>query len=114
MRRAAYWLLGVKSGLFRPFVELSGGVAQVDAKVSTPIIDRNAAVVAECGPQNEACMITTVDAWKKTGQAFMSGGLGTMIAFGDTHGATLELRAMQMFGSSALGAAGNIGYAIGF
>jgi hypothetical protein len=120
--RAAYWFAGVKSGTFRPFAELSGGVAQVDAKVQTEIIDRNPGVVTACDGNQDGtiddfevnCLRYDIDVWKKTGTVFMSGGLGTLIAFGDAHGLTVEGRLMQMFGSSGLGAAGSLGYALGF
>jgi hypothetical protein len=115
--RAAYWFLGSETGSVRPFIEVSGGVAQVDASVQLDIIDRSMAQVNSCAQQGRAndstCLVVPVDAWKKTGVGFVGAGLGTMFAFGDSHGLVLEARVMQMLGSSGTALGGQLGYTLG-
>ncbi len=111
--RVAYWFTGVKSGLFRPYAQLGGGMAQVDASVSTPIVDGARAVNDPVCAADPTCVIAPVDAWKKTGTVFISAGVGTLIALGESHGLLLEGRGMQMLGAAGLGAAVQAGYAFG-
>ncbi len=110
--RVGYWFTGVKSGTFRPYAQLGGGMAQIDGAVSTPIVDGERAGAEICATDPD-CVIQPVDAWKKTGQGFVNIGLGTLIALGNAHGFLVEARAMQMLGSAGLGAGLQAGYAFG-
>lgn len=97
--RVAYWFGGAHKGVFRPFVQLGGGAAQVDAKVEVEIIDP--AYVPQCAAARknpgERCLVQTVNAWRKTGTVFGTAGLGAMIPTGKTAGIVLEGRGMFLF-----------------
>jgi hypothetical protein len=115
--RAAYWFTSVTSGTVRPFIELSGGVAEIDAKMSAKIIDQGPAQVNSCTAMGQGtdprCYVVPADVWRKTGTGFVGGGLGALFAVGESHGVVVEARAMQMLGASATGLGAEIGYALG-
>jgi len=113
--RGAYWFGGADNGGLRPYLQLSGGLAQVDGQVSVPIADR--ARLADCTNQSRSqdpdCFAQPVDAWKKAGTGFVSAGLGALIAVGDNHGLLIEGRAVQLLGAAGLAAAVQAGYSVG-
>jgi len=100
--RANYWF-GTdpfESSSVRPYVSLSGGLAEVDGRVVVEYY--NAA-----GAKN------TLDAWRKTGKGFAGLGFGVMIPIGGT-GLIPEVRAKAMLGSVAPAFDLALGYAVGF
>jgi len=101
--RANYWFGSApfESSGVRPYLSLSGGMAEVDGKVPVEYYD-------EGGKKN------TVDAWRKTGKPFAGLAFGLMIPFAGNNGIVPELRAMQMFGASGTVFDLSIGYARGF
>jgi hypothetical protein len=115
--RVAYWFGGAHKGAFRPFVQVGGGAAQVDAKVEVEIVDP--AYVPACASQGkvagERCLVRTVNAWRKAGTVFGTAGLGAMIATGQTAGIVVEGRAMALFPSPTEGIAisGLLGFTLG-
>ncbi len=101
--RASYWFGAApfeRSGL-RPYVSLSGGLAEVDGSVAVEYYDPS-------GKKG------TLDAWRKTGKGFAGLGLGLMVPFAGDNGIVPELRALQMFGASGTVFDVSIGYARGF
>jgi len=101
--RANYWFGSAPfegSGL-RPYLSLSGGLAEVDGKVSVEYYDA-------------ANTKKAVDAWRKTGKGFAGLGFGVMVPFAGDNGIVPELRARQMFGASGTVFDLSIGYARGF
>ncbi|MEI9950470.1 MAG: hypothetical protein WDO74_16170 [Pseudomonadota bacterium] len=101
--RASYWFGAAPfegSGL-RPYVSLSGGLAEVDGSVAVEYYDPS-------GKKG------TLDAWRKTGKGFAGLGLGVMVPFAGHNGIVPELRALQMFGASGTVFDVSIGYARGF
>ena len=100
--RANYWFGSApfESTGLRPYVSLSGGLADVDGHVLVEYY-------APSGAKG------TLDAWRKTGKEFAGLGLGTMIPFGSS-GIIPEVRLMRMFGSPATAFDLAIGYAYGF
>ena len=100
--RANYWF-GTdpfqSSGL-RPYLSLSGGMAEVDGHVLVEYY-------APAGGKG------TLDAWHKTGKTFAGLGFGAMIPFGSS-GIVPEARIKQMFGTSATSFDLALGYAYGF
>jgi hypothetical protein len=101
--RGNYWFGSAPfegSGL-RPYVSLSGGLAEVDGKVSVEYYD-------ETGKKG------TVDAWRKTGKGFAGLAFGLMVPFAGDNGIVPELRVMQLFGASGTVFDLSIGYARGF
>lgn len=120
--RVTFWPMSgslSKKG-FRPYVFLSGGMAQVDAKVKVKVYDcsqpykkvdpNNPAEVpenppADCpdgGPLTNASRLQPrqVDAWKKLGQGFAAAGGGVVYAFKENIGVQANLNIMYMLGSS--------------
>jgi len=102
--RANYWF-GTdpfeSSGL-RPYVSLSGGLAEVDGHVSV-----------EYYKSADANSKATLDAWRKTGKGFAGLGFGVMIPIGSS-GIIPEVRAKAMLGSAAPAFDLALGYAFGF
>jgi hypothetical protein len=90
----------------RPFVHLSGGMAQVDAKVLVTVYDNDQNFAAD--------KRTDLAAWRKTGLPFVALGGGLMFAVSPKSGPYLDLRFMQMLGESGTVIAPQLGYAIGF
>lgn len=113
--RVAYWFGGAHKGVFRPFVQLGGGAAQVDAKVELEIIDP--AFVPECAAARrnpgERCLVQTVNAWRKTGTVFGTAGLGAMIPTGKQAGIVLEGRGMFLFPTDGIAVSGLASFSIG-
>ena len=101
--RGSYWFGSApfESSGVRPYVTLSGGLAEVDGKVSVEYYD-------ETGTKR------TLDAWRKTGKGFAALGFGVMVPFAGDNGIVPELRAMQLFGASGTVFDVSIGYARGF
>ncbi|HET7543269.1 MAG TPA: hypothetical protein VFK05_25520 [Polyangiaceae bacterium] len=101
--RGNYWFGSAPfegSGV-RPYISISGGLAEVDGKVSVEYYDEN----------NQK---KTVDAWRKTGKGFAGLAFGVMVPFAGNNGIVPELRAMQLFGASGTVFDLSIGYARGF
>jgi hypothetical protein len=110
--RGAYWFGdGVRSSSFRPYVQLSGGAAQVDAGLDTEVIDLSAG--RSCSDATVSCRVS-VKAWRKTGTVFLSGGLGSMIAFSKSAGVVLEARYMHMLPASGSVLGAGAGVLLGF
>lgn len=113
----AYWPLSdnfARTG-FRPFIRLGGGIAQVHAKLTSPIVDMRGPAPGTTGEVRPADGNNpTIEIWKKSGMFFGSLSLGTMIAIKPNHGPTLELKGLMLFPDSGVGAAGQLGYSVGF
>lgn len=101
--RVNYWFGSApfESSGVRPYLSLSGGLAEVDGRVSVEYYD---------AARNKS----SLDAWRKTGTTFAGLGFGVMIPFAGDNGLVPELRAKQMFGASGTTFDVSIGYARGF
>ena len=101
--RANYWFGSdpFESSGVRPYVSLSGGVAEVDGHVLVEYYDAQ---------QRKG----TLDAWRKTGKAFAGLGFGMMIPFAGDNAIVPEVRLMQMLGASGTAFDVALGYAHGF
>jgi len=101
--RASYWFGSspFESSGVRPYLTLSGGVAEVDGKVSVEYYD-------------DTNTKRSVDAWRTTGKPFAALGFGLMVPFAGDNGIVPELRAMQLFGASGTVFDVSLGYARGF
>jgi len=107
--RAAYWFGQnplAKRGL-RPYVQVGGGLAQVDAKVIVKVEDNGSQAARDLGTE------TTADAWKKLGQVFIEGGGGAVYAITPSFGVQLNLNAMVMLGSSGFALEPSLGAVVG-
>jgi len=100
--RGNYWFGSnpFESSSLRPYASLSAGVAEVDGHVLVEYYDN-------LGNKG------TLDAWRKTGKAFVGLGFGLMIPIGSS-GIVPEVRAMQMLGDSGTALDASLGYAYGF
>jgi len=101
--RANYWFGSApfESSGVRPYLSLSGGLAEVDGRVSVEYYD---------AARNKS----KLDAWRKTGTTFAGLGFGVMIPFAGDNGLVPEVRVKQMFGASGTVVDASIGYARGF
>lgn len=102
--RGAYWIGKhpfARKGL-RPYVAIGGGVSQVDGKLDVAVVEEGTGERVE------------LEAWKKAGTSFAFAGGGAMYALSPKSGPLLELKYLQMFGSSSGGLAIALGYGIGF
>jgi len=91
---------------FRPYVHLSGGLAQIDGDVPVPAFADQAAY-----KRNSRLNLT---AWKKSGTAFLGLGGGLMYAITPKSGPFLDVRVLEMLGVSGTAISPLVGYAIGF
>jgi hypothetical protein len=91
---------------FRPYVHVSGGLAQVDADVAVPAF-------ADAASYRRGARLN-LTAWKKTGTAFIGIGGGAMYAITPTSGPFLDVRVLEMLGVSGTALSPLIGYAVGF
>ena len=89
----------------RPYAGLAAGFGEVNGSASVFVYQSEALY--------QAGQYITVDAWRKTGSAFVSIHGGVAYAIIPNHALALELRVLQMLGKSALGAAANVGYSFG-
>jgi hypothetical protein len=105
--RASYWFghdpLG-RAGL-RFSATAALGFAEVDATVPADVYASLAAY--------QAGQSQTYDAWRKTGDAFGSVGLGAMYAFTPDSGLLLEAKGMEMFPTTGTVVGLQLGYVIG-
>lgn len=90
----------------RSFVNVAGGIAQVDASVSAEVIDQEVS--------SGRVQRSNVDVWKKTGTLFAAVGVGGMYPLSENTGIVAELRAMLLLPSSGTTIALQAGYTYGF
>jgi hypothetical protein len=111
--RGAYWFGDqvLTTEFLRPFVQVSGGAAQVDAGLDTEVVDLSAG--RSCVDATMSCRVP-VTAWRKTGTFFLSAGAGAMLAFDKNVGLLLEARFMQILPTSGSVLAAGAGVAVGF
>jgi hypothetical protein len=114
--RLAYWFGGAHRGSFRPYAQLSGGLAQVDSSLSVEIVDTQ--YISDCASKgNEVgtgCLKRKVNAWRKTGTVFASAGFGALIATGNNAGILIEGRSMFLFPDQGITLSGQAGFSVGF
>jgi hypothetical protein len=105
--RVSYWLgkNPFASTSIRPYVLLAGGVAQYDAKVNVQVWERSQSGTG-IDPYN-------LVAWKKAGTSFVQAGFGVLYPFDYKSGILAEVKLMQAFSASALGANFQLGYQMG-
>jgi hypothetical protein len=109
--RLSYWFgkNPFASTSIRPYAILAGGLAQYDAKVSVQVWERE--VVNGVVTNNPVSFPIT--AWKKAGTSFVQAGLGVLYPFDYKSGIIAEIKVMQAFSASALGANFQLGYQMG-
>ena len=76
----------------RPFVQVSGGLAQIDTEISVKTYDDQQSF--------NSSKTTELNAWRKSGTEFASLGGGVAYALASQHAIIAEVRFMQMFGLS--------------
>jgi len=126
------WFMPLTERFLRGYVQVSGGMAQVDAK--SEIDETDCAEHAFFGYANntpdlatafEECHsatgefdpnlapITKVDAWKKMGQGFVSLGAGSMVMVTERLGVVLNINVMYMLPASGLVLEPSLGMTLG-
>lgn len=92
-----------KKGI-RPYVHISGGVAQVDARVTVPIFT---------DPQHPD-RLSQLAAWRKAGTGFVGAGVALMYALTANSGPYVDVQVLQMLGVSGTSISPQLGYGLGF
>jgi hypothetical protein len=129
--RGKYWFgrsVFSKKGI-RPYVHLGGGLAQVDVKLPTTVVDcikitdpaqrqlcqqgSPATPTQPAVPSGTGGAQKTLDAYRKLGQGFVTIGGGAMYAFAKNHGLVLNLSFMYMLPSSGIVFEPSLGYVLG-
>jgi hypothetical protein len=90
------------SALLRPYVLLSGGVAETDSKVLVQL------------QRNDDPRLYSFNAWKRSGKGFLGVGAGLVAAITKRGGPMAEVRYLQFMGPSTSALALQLGYAFGF
>jgi len=106
--RVAYWFGKdpFAHDRLRPFIAVSGGLAEVDDKLDVPI--------AETDLKKGVYPTQTLTAWRHTGGAFAGAAGGVMIPIGTGQGVLAELRVQALFPDVGISLAPSVGYALGF
>lgn len=119
-----------KTGV-RPFVFVSGGAAQVDAKVAGVPVSNDCD--ANTADQPRTCVTSaqnnptdnpnglpvkkpagiTVDAWRKMGTSFVAIGGGMVYAVNKRSGISLDIKLANFFGSPGIAVSPTVGYVYG-
>lgn len=104
--RGTLWLKSLSRPGFHPYVHLSAGIAEVDAKIE----------IKGTYTYNGDPVKRELDAWRKLGLMFVGGGGGVLWTFAKTrtHGAQLNVNLMYMFPSSGLIIEPTLGYVYSF
>jgi len=113
--RAQYWLRALSATGWHPYIHLGGGLAQVDIKkgdvtvrdcseepVRQAFLDCIAATNAYDSANDPELPTRTLDAYRKLGNAFVTGGGGFMLPLGQSTALQVNLNAMFMLPSSGL------------
>lgn len=105
--RGSYWFGSAPfaSEGFRPYAGIAAGLGAVDGHVSVEYYETADGYTN--GRKGK------LDAWRKTGTAFISGHVGAAYAFSKEQQLLLEIRLLQMLGATALGGAVSVGYGFG-
>jgi hypothetical protein len=101
--RASYFFTPLGRKGLRPFVHLSGGIAQVDARVTVPLYT-----------PDRPTELQRLAAWRKSGTGFIGVGVALMYAITPNTGPYLDVQVLQMLGVSGTSISPQMGYAVGF
>lgn len=105
--RVAFWFGKDPFGhdRVRPYLVVAGGLAEIDDKLSVPILETDLS--------KGVYPSQTLTAWRHTGGAFAGVGGGALIPLGTGHGILAELRLQALFPDFGLALAPSVGYALG-
>jgi hypothetical protein len=92
---------------FRPFVHISGGIAQVDARVRVPLY-------AQAPADFDNNKLSQLAAWKKAGTGFIGAGVAVMYAISANSGPYVDVQVLQMLGVAGTSISPQVGYGVGF
>ncbi len=109
--RGTLWLRSLGKMGLHPYVHLSVGVAEVDAKI--PINAKKTLHDTEGRPVGQP-MPRQLDAWRKMGTTFVGGGFGALYNLNRTFGIQLNVNAMYMLPSTGLVIEPSLGGVVGF
>lgn len=104
--RGTLWLRSLGKLGLHPYVHLGGGVAEVDAKV--PINGK------KTYEGDTFVSVRKLDAWRKLGILFVTGGFGGLYSLTQRHGIQLNVNAMYLFTAKGTVIEPSLGYVYGF
>jgi hypothetical protein len=104
--RGAYWFQPLEDRGFHSYVAVSGGLAEVDGKVTVKAYANDAA--------GNPTIQRRLDAWRKLGAGFASVSTGGLYNFAKHHGVQLNLNAMMFFPSVGFVLEPSLGYLVSF
>lgn len=112
--RAGYYFLDnpFKDEGLHPYAAVSGGLAQVDARINTRIGETCMPGVDDCAANGTR--EAEVQVWTKTGTVFLAPVAGLFYNVAGNHGPYLEGKAMIMLGTSGFGFSATLGYSYAF
>jgi hypothetical protein len=96
------------NALIRPYVFVSGGLAETDSKVVVQLQQTDNTKPCATGS------LCAFDAWKRSGMGFVGGGAGLMAGITKRGGPNAEVRYLEYFGPNTPALAVEIGYMLGF
>lgn len=105
--RGTYWFKSLEELGLHPYIAVSGGVAEVDGKITVKAYANNPAT-------NRPTIERKLDVWRKLGVAFGSVSSGGLYQFSKHHGVQLNVNAMVFFPSSGFVLEPSLGYLFAF
>src|SRR5262249_47708978 len=114
--RVAYWTGKdpFRRNGVRPYLAIAGGLAEVDDKFTTEIVEASTKVSNDDDASKGIVRPNqTLTVWRKQGGAFLGAALGTMIPLAPTHGFLVELKLQVMLPNSGFVLGPSIGYTFG-
>jgi len=104
--RGAYWFQPLEERGFHSYVAVSGGLAEVDGKVTVKAYADDA--------NGNPTIQRHLDAWRRLGAGFASVSTGELYKFSKRHGLQLNLNAMVFFPSVGFVLEPSLGYILSF
>lgn len=104
--RATWWFKSLGQPGIRPYIAFGGGLAQVDAKITVPII--------ACSRITNVCGNVNVDVYKRLGMGFVAPAAGAVIPLAPNFGIQANVNAMFMLPVSGIVVEPSLGAVVGF
>ena len=111
--RVAYWLTPLDKPGLHPYIGISAGAAEVDAKVNLTAYYVPAAGDT-CPKVSGRYCAKKLDAWRKMGLGFAGLNFGGLMKLGNRHNVVLNVNALYMLPSTGIVLEPSLGYLFGF
>src|SRR5262249_21318667 len=111
--QAAYWLTGnaFETRHIGAFLEVAGGIAQVDGKASVTVRENTAVPPPVSQLDNPPSQ--SLDAYHKAGAGFAGAGAGAFLPFNAVTGVVADLRASALFPTSGFALSAGVSVTLG-